>query len=228
MNLKKVALFDFCETLVTIQSADKYIDFVRHRQPSLKQKVLEVVRIILVKALCFRLVSKLFPNNIWHKQLKLYQLKGISKNDLEALAKVYYEEVLKPHIIPEIIKEIVKKQKKHYKIIIVSGGYAIYIKYFAKDFGIDFCDVMATQIGFTLKGICKGTIEGLDCMKANKVKMLRSRMDMEQYNLESSYAYSDSLSDLPLLKFVGKGIVVTRKPQKWSKHNGLGEILWKH
>jgi HAD superfamily hydrolase (TIGR01490 family) len=228
MQDKKLALFDFCETIVSIQSADKFIDFVRESRKNKSIFLLEYIRVCLVKVLFFRILNKFFPNNILHKKLKLYQLRGIQECDLEKLAKDYYKKILVQRLIPEIISEVKQKQKEGYRVVIVSGGYTIYIKYFSKDHGIDLRDVISTDISFDRRNNCKGKIKGLNCIKKNKILKLKQRIsNIESFSLKDSYAYSDSITDLPLLEFVGNGIVVSKKKQNWVKKYNLKEIIWR-
>jgi HAD superfamily hydrolase (TIGR01490 family) len=228
MHGNKLALFDFCGTIVSIQSADRFIDFVREHKKNKYNHVLEVIRIFLVNIGFFFILNKLFPYNNLHKRLKLYQLKGIKKSSLEKLALDYYKKILKHSLIPEIISELKQKQRDQYKTVIVSGGYSIYINYFSEDYNIDLKNVIATDISFDKNYICDGRIEGVDCVKRNKiVKLKRKIKNIENYNLKDSYAYSDSITDLPLLKFVGKGIVVSKKSQPWIKFNNFKVIMWK-
>ena len=84
-----------------------------------------------------------------------------------------------------------------------------------------------TDICFDKKDICKGIFQGVDCMNENKIiKMKKKIKDIDEFNLDDSYAYSDSISDLPLLNFVGNGIVVAKNKQQWMTENNFNLILW--
>ena len=224
---KRLAIFDFCETLVAMQSADNFIDFVRDKTPSRKRNLLEFLRSFLTKLKFFSVINKLFPSNNIHKKFKLLQLSGIPKSTIEELSKNYYENVLKDKLIPKIINELKQKQSIGYRIIILSGGYTIYIKHFAKTVDINSSDIIATDICFDKKDICKGIFQGVDCMNENKIIKIKKKIkDIDEFNLDASYAYSDSISDLPLLNFVGNGIVVAKSKQKWMTENNFNLILW--
>jgi len=224
---KRLAIFDFCETIVAMQSADSFIDFVRDKTPSRKRNLLEFLRSFLTKLKFFSVINKLFPKNNIHKKLKLLQLSGIPKSTIEELSKNYYEDVLKDKLIPKIIDELKQKQSIGYRIIILSGGYTVYIKHFAETVDINSSDIIATDICFDKKDICKGIFQGVDCMNENKIiKMKKKIKDIDEFNLHDSYAYSDSISDLPLLNFVGNGIVVAKNKQQWMTENNFNLILW--
>ena len=193
---KRLAIFDFCETLVAMQSADNFIDFVRDKTPSRKRNLLEFLRSFLTKLKFFSVINKLFPSNNIHKKFKLLQLSGIPKSTIEELSKNYYENLLKDKLIPKIINELKQKQSIGYRIIILSGGYTIYIKHFAKTVDINSSDIIATDICFDKKDICKGIFQGVDCMNENKIIKIKKKIkDIDEFNLDASYAYSDSISD---------------------------------
>ena len=208
-KIKKLAIFDFCGTLVTFQSADKFVDFVRENEGSQRSIFCEFIRKVLIKFKVFQFTNKFFPNNRFHKKFKLLQIRGLSKNHLENYAKKYVNSVIKDNFIEKIVDELKTKQKLGYRIIILSGGYSIYLKYIADYLNLNEKDIIATDIHFKRNNLCAGTIKGLDCTHRNKIKKLLEVInDIRQYDLDKSYAYSDCNSDLPLLQFVGNGVAV--------------------
>lgn len=97
----------------------------------------------------------------------------------------------------------------------MSGGFSEYIKEYAKIYDIDY--VIATDLEF-IDGKATGKIDGIDCMGINKIEKIRSIIDLDKYDLLNSFAYSDHISDIPLLSFVGNGIVVDfGEDTKWAK-----------
>ena len=54
-------------------------------------------------------------------------------------------------------------------------------------------------------------------MCERKLYKLASRLNLEQYDLRHSYAYSDCVSDIPLLSLVGNAnVVACGKDLKWA------------
>ncbi len=220
--MEKIVFFDFCETLVSFQTADKFVDFCRIQKKKKSAIFLERIRIFLVWFYVFRFLSKILPENNFHKQFKLFQLKGHSIIELEELAKSFYEIDIKPNLISCIVNEMVAKKLQNYKIVIVSGGYSIYLKYFCLDYDVDL--LIATEINFS-SNVCNGRINGLDCLNENKITKIKREIDINKYI--DSIAYSDSITDLPLFSFVKTGIVVSHKTsQHWSQNLGFKEIIW--
>jgi HAD superfamily hydrolase (TIGR01490 family) len=227
MHNQRIAIFDFDETIVKVQSADKFVDFIRSESDLLSPKILEIIRKFLIRFKFFHYLNKIIKNNNYHKRLKLYQIRGITKNEINLFAKKYYEDELKDSLILDVIHQLEIKKKEGFRIILLSGGYSSYIKFFAKDFSIDENDVIATDIEINSENKCTGFIKGIDCMGVNKILKLKNMLGgFKDFNLEKSFAYSDCQTDLPILKLVGNGFVVQNKFQKWIKENGLKLILW--
>lgn len=219
----KIALFDFCDTLVDFQTGDAFIDFIRENTNKKRAFIFEKIRLLLIKMKFFSVLNRLLPKNNWHKKLKLFQLKGYTKSEIEYLSLLYYTERIKPHFITKIIQELQQYKEKGYLIYIISGGFSDYIIHFCKEFGIN--KPIATNIKYQ-NGICLGIIDGIDCMHAAKIDKIKNIIDLSNINLEQSVAYSDSITDLPLLTIVKNGVVVSKKhSQNWVVSNNLKEII---
>ena len=218
--IDKVALFDFCETIANFQTADNYVKYVQnHSNPTntfirLLYKILNQSRILGV----FR---RLFPKRSIDKRFILRQLKGRTYEEMDKLAKEYYDAEIKPNLISPVVMKLLEFQKEGYEVIIVSGGYDIYLKYFAEAYNVKY--VLSTSIEFR-KGICTGFFHGKDCMFDNKIEYIKALVTGD-YN--KWYAFSDSITDLPMLEIVGNPIVVSRGGlQNWADIRNIKQIVW--
>lgn len=222
---EKIALFDFCETLANFQTADPYVDFVRQNHSNPRMKFWHFFHKIAIKLKIVSILYRLFPDSSPNKRFILKQLSGLSYDVLEKDAQCYYEMQIKPNLIPRIISELKALKEEGYRIMLVSGGYNLYLKFFARDFGIHQDDIESTIIDFDSRNRCKGTFKGKDCLGNEKLKRLNHRFP-EREGL-FFYAYSDSESDMPFLKWADKGFVVRNvNTPKWDNNNLFGEILW--
>lgn len=137
----------------------------------------------------------------------LSQLRGLDKTLMEDLAESFYREVIRPNYIAQVINAVKKCKHENYKLYIVSGGYDIYIRHVAQEFGFD--DIICTTLQFDGQKFT-GRYKGDDCMKTNKLRMLRKYFNRENLHDINSVAYSDSSSDIPMLRFTRRGIVVKK------------------
>ncbi len=204
MGKKTVAIFDFCETLISFQTADRFVDFVAEKN----------LRNNLIDKLC-SVVSKIpFVSRV-HKELKLLKIKGLSESKLRKLADEYVDQVLKPAVIDITMERIKFHKSQNHLLVIASGGYDIYLENFAAKFGFDV--VVGTNIDIVT---CRATgrIKGLDCLNGSKVVKLKDAIVLENYDLDASYCYSDSLSDMPIFNLVGHRIfVINENGQAYHK-----------
>jgi HAD superfamily hydrolase (TIGR01490 family) len=218
----RIAFFDFCETIVNFQTADRFIKFCLNGNKK-KNTTNHFLYEILKKTKIRRILAKILSIYSINKRLKLYKLKGISFERLDFLAKKYYIEELQPALILPVISEIIKKKEDGYQMWIISGGYDLYIKYFMEDYKLN--GQIATKVGFDKNNICTGKFDGIDCIGKNKVKLVKEKI--QNIDTYKSVFYSDSKSDIPLLKFCTKGIVVSKNEGRhWVVANNLEEILW--
>lgn len=219
MNL---VIFDFCETLVPFQSADAFISFVLSKNKSKRKKNI-LQHPLLDNKVTNVFFNKFFPKYNFNKRKVLSQIRGYKIEELELLA-VEYAENLSASIIPELMEKFNFHKSCGDEIIIISGGYEIYLKHFSKEFGFDAC--YATKMG-TDNNLYTGKFDGNDCMFAQKVKYAEQYKSKMKEQPEKTVVYTDSESDLELMKWADEGIVVSKTPQQWAKNYNFNEIIWK-
>ncbi len=220
--MNKVALFDFCETLVNFQTADSYVDFVREKTQDRRMLRIERLHYCLTRIKIIQLIELLtrYRYSI-NKRLKLWQLRGLRLETLQGLAKDYFLVKIKPNFITDLLDRLIALKNEGYIVLLVSGGYDIYLRYFVEEYSL--AGLISTRIGFK-ENVCTGKFDGIDCLRDGKIILLNNfYSDKPTFSI----AFSDSKSDLPFLKWVDEGYVVSRnKSQKWAKDNHLNEIIW--
>lgn len=220
-TVQKIAVFDFCETLADFQTANAFVDFVRHNTKSLGIRLKNFICVLLFKFQVVKILNAITSHKYSiGKLIKLWQLRGLTQNNVEELAYGFYKERVEPHLIGVTIDRLRQLKKDGYKVGLSSGGYDVYLKYFAKDYELDF--VQSSVIAFK-NGLCTGYIDGVDCMRKEKVNRLTNSFG-EGTN---AIAFSDSKSDLPLLQWASQGVVISRGGhQQWVEKYNLQEIIW--
>ena len=203
--MKKLAIFDFCDTLVNGQTANKFIYFI------LKKSKPNLISRLIIFAIKLRLVPNIFTLK---KKLLVFTLRGISKSKLKKFSKEY-SKMLETRLNEPLIKKLIKHSKEGYSIVIISGGYESYLKYFIIP-KINFTNIIGTKLEVNNKKL-SGFIKGKDCMGLEKIKRLNSNLNLKKYNLVKSYVYSDSMSDMPLFMLVGNPIYYNSKERIMEK-----------
>jgi HAD superfamily hydrolase (TIGR01490 family) len=219
---RKWVVFDFCETLVNIQSADAFVDFSVLNSPVSWKRYWRFLIGVFKKVRIFSLADRFFPEYGMEKRMRLFLLRGISEEALERLSQGFVVEVLKKHEHRSMVELLEKHLAEGDWVQLSSGGLRLYLKHWAELYGLEVVD--ATDMEFK-DGVCTGFIEGKDCMHGRKVELLgRRKSELKELQGCSTVAYSDSISDLPLLLWADEAWVISyEKKRKWPGEFRLKE-----
>lgn len=217
---EKIVFLDFCGTCVPFQSADRFVQFVITHYATFSVRFRAILFKVLAKLHLVKRIERWSKYRITSKKLILYQLKGLNEDVMEDAAQQYFEQIIKPSLIPEIQDEIKQRQKEGYRIVIVSGGYSIYIKHFMEYIGGSADDVLATPLLFT-NGKFTGKM-GLDCMAENKITYIQKHFDHDNIY---SIAYSDSPTDMPLFDYSDEAYYIIAAPQS-ENHKKISTLTY--
>lgn len=143
---------------------------------------------------------------------------GWKVTEFETLAEECFEKEIRPRIFREALKLIQLHKRENHEIILTSASLSNIIEVLREDLGITF--TLSTRLAVE-KGKFTGKILGLVAYGENKVKMAKELVRTNKMDLEGSYAYTDHISDLPLLELVDNPVVVNpdRKLRKIAVKN---------
>lgn len=198
---EKVAFFDFCDTLVPFQSADAYVNYVLKQHKSFPTIFRSLLLNFLHKIHLLNRFIRLIKTT--KKAIYLWQLKGIPEDIMQSCAQRFYNECIMPNLIMTTYNRLKSLQNNGYRIVIVSGGYDIYLNLFAEDNHIPFSDVLSTELLFDNNKFT-GKM-GEDCMGYNKVLRIEKMFSKEKIY---SISFSDSITDLPLLTWTDESYLI--------------------
>jgi HAD superfamily hydrolase (TIGR01490 family) len=223
----RLAVFDFCETLVDFQTADAFVDFVRHREQKKRMILLNQLHVFLEKFRFFRVLQLMQLDDSYSKRIKLLQLSSIQMSTIEDYAEQFYNQIVKKKLIYPAIQELQQAKREGLEIVLLSASYSLLLKFFAREFEIH--HVISNDISYNpLTNRCKGLIDGKDCFGKEKVKRLDEHFNRSGTSYEVILAYSDSKSDLPMLEIADEKIVVSKgKSQNWANIMNFKEIIWR-
>ncbi len=218
----KIALIDFCETIVDYQTFDPFIEYVLQHERQTRYRLICTSFVKMVCRLFTWLFSKLGRNVYVYKNLIVAQMKGLSQEKLELLAASYYTECIQPHLIPQTLELLRELKAQGCELVIVSGGCNLYINCFAKAFCID--HIMSAELEF-VESICTGRLK-TDCMGNEKLVRVREWMAGEGLSGNCAVGVSDSVSDRPMLSICDRKIVISRREHQSWVTNEMEEIIW--
>jgi HAD superfamily hydrolase (TIGR01490 family) len=126
--------------------------------------------------------------------------RGESEDRLRFFAEQLFEDVLKPAIYPGTYELIDKSRKLGLRQIVVTGALDFSVELLMQHLGID--EWVANRLEF-VNGVATGRLLPPVLAAATKASWIRQYAEREGISLSDSYAYSDSMSDLPMLSIVG-------------------------
>ena len=149
-------------------------------------------------------VTDLYSRNVFN-EVFFRSYEGFSQDRLRYFSEELFEEVLKPAIYAGTPELISQGKKIGQRQIVLTGALDFTIDRLMEHLGID--DFVANRLEF-VNGYATGRVLPPVMASATKAKWIREYAERENLNLSESYAYSDSISDLPMLSIVGHPVAV--------------------
>ena len=212
MSQKTPVFFDVDGTLVKGQTQEI---LVRYLYKEGKVKFFFFIKIFL-----WFLIYKLnLVRDVFTIRKKTFEnFAGWKVTEFETLVEECFEKEIKPRIFPEGLKLIQLYKRENYEIILTSASLSNVVEVLREELGTTF--TLSTKLAVE-KGRFTGKISGLIAYGENKVKMAKELVHTNKMSLEGSYAYTDHISDLPLLELVDNPVVVNpdRKLRKIAMKN---------
>lgn len=142
-----------------------------------------------------------------------FALKPLAQHDQDQLHQ-WHAQYMQQKILPIIgdkARALVQKHREaNDTLVIITATNQFVTGPIAQEFGIE--NLIATNAEIK-NGRYTGKVAGTPCFKQGKVERLKNWLDVNQYNLDGSWFYSDSHNDLPLLNVVDHPVAVNPDPQ---------------
>jgi len=200
-NDRAAAFYDLEGTLVSTNLVHT-LGFYAQRQQGVWQTVKKSAETLA--KLPFFEITDLYSRNVFNEVFfKSYE--GFSQDRLRYFSDELFEEVLKPAIYNGTPELIAQGKKIGQRQIVLTGALDFTIQRLMDHLGID--DYVANRLEF-VNGYATGRVLPPVMASATKAKWIREYAEREGLNLSESYAYSDSISDLPMLSIVGHPVAV--------------------
>ena len=132
-------------------------------------------------------------------------LNGASARELERLGPQVLAEVL-PRIYPQMLDEVYSHRDEGRSTFIVSAAGNDLVELVARVLGME--GGVGTRYEIDSQGNLTGELDGPFMYGKGKLEGMRRFADSHEIDLAASWAYSDSASDLPMLRAVGNAVAV--------------------
>ena len=126
--------------------------------------------------------------------------KGQTEDRLQVLAEELFEEVVKPGIYPGTPRLLEESRRAGCRIVLCTGALDFTVLPLARHLGAD--DLIANRMHF-VDGVATGKVIPPIVEGAHKALAIRDYCVRQGLALDRSHAYSDSISDYPMLAVVG-------------------------
>lgn len=130
---------------------------------------------------------------------------GHPASDVEALGDFFMADLVAS--IPDVMHEVLADHaaRGHDRIVLSASPTEI-VSRLAREAGLEYGT--GTTSERDADGVYTGRLAGPFCYREGKVEVMRQLAAEHGYDLTASYAYSDSVSDLPMLRAVGHPVAV--------------------
>ncbi len=135
----------------------------------------------------------------------LTTISGWKRSDIERLVEETLETIADPMVYAEALFLIDEHKRQGRRVFIISASPEEIVRPIARHIGVD--EVIATKVKVDAEGRYLPELERY-AMGEGKAEAIREVAEAEGLDLEGSYAYSDSITDLPMLEAVGHPVAV--------------------
>jgi len=137
-----------------------------------------------------------------------FSLRPLAEHDPEVmltLRQQFIEQRIAPMMLPAARYLLQQHREQGHILLIITATNRFVTELIAQQLGVD--DIIATEPE-KINGLYTGEVAGTPSFKEGKVERLNEWLKRHGYNLASSWFYSDSHNDLPLLEQVTHPIAV--------------------
>ena len=192
----RAAFYDFDGTLVSSNIVTRCAFFAKNH-PSRAQAFLRYGKLLTAVPLwiALGLYSRRLFNEVFYRQYR-----GMRKEWLVAKAEELFGKEIRPKIYPRAEEPLSSDRQQGFRLVLLSGGLDFALAPAVRHFGFD--DLICNRLVYE-DGVANGEV--VAPLLAEQEKVAAVHRFCREYNVDTarSKAYSDSLSDLPMLEAVG-------------------------
>jgi len=206
-----VAIFDLDRTLTKRGCFTPFILYVAIRRP---RRFLSFHRIILAALL--KIVGLYRRDDI---KLLMWRevVGGLSREEAETLGNTFARVWIQNELRRQTKTNIKKHQEAGDRLILATAAMDIIADPIGRTLGFD--DIISTRTHWTAKGRVSGNFDGENCYGEEKLR--RVNLILGDFAPSKTFAYSDHVTDLPILLWAENGIAV-------NPHRPLRDVAGRH
>jgi alcohol-forming fatty acyl-CoA reductase len=196
----QAAFFDVDGTLLKSNVVDFYRYCIAH-QPSIWRRSHSIARLLFFVPY-YLLLDRV--NRDQFNELFYQNYAGLTLEQCQRLGQQYFQEQIQPKLYPKALAQIREHQHRGDRIVLVTGSPDFVIAPLATFLKAEMLTVqLAVQ-----RGYLTGEIVGLPVAGQEKSRLMQQFAEQYHIDLSHSFAYGDSIADLPMLQAVGYPVAV--------------------
>lgn len=194
---RKAAFYDLDGTLLSCNLVSAYAYYTRNDRSILKSLLL-FGRVLLAVPLLF--VLDLYSRSAFNLYFFRFY-KGMNRDRLIGLSDDLFEVTLKPSIYPKAEELVRRTRQEGFRNVLITGALDFTVRPIQQHFQFD--DLICNHLEFE-DHIATGRIIPPLVAEDEKARLIRQYAESENIDLSQSQAFSDSLSDVPMLRVSGR------------------------
>jgi len=219
---RSAAFFDVDGTLVGKNVVDYYIYFRKQTLPYVLRP-LWTAAFYATKGPYYLALDKLSRTRLNVVFYRNYA--GLPAEAVRTQAHGCFEDVIRPNLFAQAPACIAQHHDAGRRTVLVTGSIDFLMQPIASFLGIQ--DILAPKL-IEHEGRFTGDLDGPPVGEEEKARRIKAFAEAEGLDLSTSFAYGDSIADLPMLKAVGNPHVVNpdKALAQTAKQRGWPTLRW--
>lgn len=196
--MRVAAFFDIDGTVLSVNTAPLYARYMRRHGKARRRDLLRTAYYLVQ----YRL-------NLLDIDRALERASGLiagqNEADVAAFCERWYQEMVRDYLVPEMVAHIERHRSAGHEVAFLSSTTSYLAQPLAKDLGVEHLIVTRLEV---VGGCFTGRAIAPVCYGNGKVHWAKAFAQERGIDLGSSYFYTDSVTDVPVLELVGHPRIV--------------------
>lgn len=201
---RTAAFFDLDRTLIDVNSGRLYARFEHRNKRITTRQLAESFLWISLYHFSVLNIEKAFAKAVRHYH-------GMPVSEIDERTREWFEREIAQRLQPGAAEVLARHRELGRPTVILTNSSSYQAKIAAQTWGLD--DYIANEFPADEHGLLLGTVRSPICYGPGKVTRAEEWAAANDVDLDRSWFYTDSYSDLPMLERVGHPIVVNPDPR---------------
>ncbi len=208
-----VAFFDLDHTVLSVNSGSLWVKYQYRKGVLSRGDLVKTFGYLLGYRFALVDVEKIV-------NVAVTRIAGMPEDDMRLEVYEWYDREVRQHIDPMMTKAIKAHGDAGHKLVLLTASSPYISERVCEDLGFD--DFLSTRFEVQ-DGKFTGRLQGPMCYGAAKVTYGQEWLDDHKKQLDEAWFYSDSYTDLPMLKAVGNPVAVNPDPrlERWARQHDV-------